>query len=194
MTASGCVSVFIARKQLCWSYIQPPLRWPLAAHTLQMTIKRVWDENKKFKVNICWIYIYIFGGFLLFVFAAGEWFCIKNDPHNSWKVGSMPHPQSSSAVGANESQHYIMHLALVEWPSDGNCSPSHGFGVTHRIWYSVHGQANRTSIETLNVLSMKSFKATTQTIYKWAGAAIKPWLYTTLCRKVIDFLFILPSY
>lgn len=43
----------------------------------------------------------------------------------------MSQPHSS---GADESQYYIMRLALAQGTSDGNRSPLPSFRVTHRIW------------------------------------------------------------
>lgn len=48
----------------------------------------------------------------------------------------MSQPHSSSAIGADESQYYIMRLALERGTSDGNRGPSPSFGVTHWIWHT----------------------------------------------------------
>lgn len=52
------------------------------------------------------------------------------------RVGGRSQPHSSSAIGADESQYYIMWLALAQGTSDGNRGRLPSFRVTHWIWHA----------------------------------------------------------
>lgn len=55
--------------------------------------------------------------------------------YKHWKTGGISQRHSPPAAGANESERYIMQLALAQGTSDGNSGLSPSSRVTHWIWH-----------------------------------------------------------